>query len=111
MSIEMIPADAVVEHARIRMNNLVADARAQAQLLRRNRIDWLQAFNAISDQQHAADAVCWSLEALLDDLRHPAPQQRAQVEALRAATQDRLQALQTELRETCLLNGPHRGGV
>ena len=92
------------------MNNLVATAHANAQLLRANQIDWLQAFNAIGDQENAVNAVCWTLDALLDDLRHPAPDERAQVEALRAATQAKLQALQANLRETCLLNGPRSQG-
>lgn len=107
--IQSIPADVVVEHARSRVKICVDGARAYAELLRSGEMDWLSAFNCISDQQRAVDITCFTLEALLADYRRPARDQLAQVVDLRTAAQADLHALQTELRENHLLTSPKRG--
>lgn len=106
--VQSIPTDVVVEHARSRVRVYVDDARATARRLRAGEIDWLTAFNQISDAQTGVNTVCFTLEALLADYRRPARDQLAQVAELRVTTQGELQALQTTLRETCLFNGPQQ---
>lgn len=106
--IQSIPADTVVEHARSRVKGCLEDARATADRLRAGGIDWITAFNLISDQQTAVNTVCWTLEVLLADYRRPARDQLAQVIELRTATQAELQALQADLRENNLFDGPVR---
>lgn len=108
---QSIPADVVVEHAQARVNSYLRDARAIADRLRAGEIDWVTAFNLISDQQTAVNTVCWTLEALLADYRRPAREQLAQVGELRTTTQAELQALQANLREHNLFDGPTRGAV
>ncbi|MCK9987627.1 MAG: hypothetical protein AzoDbin1_04099 [Azoarcus sp.] len=107
-NLSFIPADAVVDVARLRVARIVTVARETAEALRAGQIDWLYAFNRISEKQAEVNTVCYTLVELLGDLRHVAPIECGQVETLRAATQVELQALQTKLRETCLFNGPVR---
>ncbi|MBS0477191.1 MAG: hypothetical protein JSR28_18850 [Proteobacteria bacterium] len=104
--VQSIPADVVVEHARSRVKVCIDDAHATARLLRAGEIDWLAAFNQISDKQTSVNTVCWTLEALLADYRRPARDQLAQVAELRTSAQAALQALQAALRETPLFDGP-----
>lgn len=106
--VQSIPADVVVEHARSRVKGYLDDAHATARRLRAGEIDWLTAFNQISDLQTGVNTVCWTLEALLADYRRPARDQLAQVAELRVATQAELQALQADLRENHLFDGPRR---
>lgn len=108
MGATLIHPNCIVKHAESRAARTVVEAEAVARNLRRNQIDWLAAFNRISDLQGTFDSCCFVLEAVLDDFDNPSPQQRDQVEALRVGTGARLQALQTTLRETCLFNGPAR---
>lgn len=101
-----IPADAAVDVARLRVARIVTVARETADALRAGEIDWLYAFNRISEKQAEVNTVCYTLVELLGGVRHVAPIEYGQVETLRAATQVELQALQTNLREACLFNGP-----
>ncbi|MCK9987426.1 MAG: hypothetical protein AzoDbin1_03898 [Azoarcus sp.] len=106
MEATLIHPDCIVKHAERRAARAVLEAEAVAQNLRRNHIDWLHAFNRISDMQSELNAVCFILEAILDDFENLAPPARDKVEAIRLGTGERLQALQAELRATCLFNGP-----
>ncbi|MBS0476490.1 MAG: hypothetical protein JSR28_15275 [Proteobacteria bacterium] len=109
--IQSIPADVVVEHARSRIKGYLDDAHATARRLRAGEIDWITAFNLISDMQSGVQTVCLTLEALLADYRRPARDQLGQVVELRTATQTELQALQTNLRENNLFDGPTGSSV
>lgn len=106
--VQCIPADVVVEHARNRITGYINDANATARRLRAGEIDWLTAFNLISDAESGAQTVCFTLEALLADYRRPARDQLAQVAELRTTTLAELQALQTTLRENNVFDGPAR---
>lgn len=106
MESPLIHPDCIVKHAQRRATRAVLEAEAIAQNLRRNQIDWLYAFNRITDLQSALDSACFVLAAVLDDFENAAPKARDKVETLRQSTGERLQTLQTELRATCLFNGP-----
>lgn len=99
-----IPADLVVDHARLRMQTCLQDARSAADLLRAGRIDWLTARHLVGAQQTMVNTTSWTLEAVLDAAGVSGAV--AQVAELRDTTQAALQALQDVLRERHLFDGP-----
>ena len=99
-----IPADLVVDHARLRMQACLQAARSAADLLRAGRIDWLTAHHLVGAQQAMVNTTGWTLEAVLDAAG--ASGAVAQVVELRDTTQAALQALQDVLRERHLFDGP-----
>lgn len=104
----MIPADRITRVAETRFRNLVGDAQVAVTLLRNNRIDWLAASSRIGEILANIQTVGHALEAVLDDFVAPAQQELAHVKAARLSAISELQALQDELRDTCLFNGPQR---
>lgn len=99
-----IPADLVVDQARLRMQTCLQDARIAADLLRAGRIDWLTARHLVGAQQTMVNTTSWTLEAVLDAAGVSGAV--AQVAELRDTTQAALQALQDVLRERHLFDGP-----
>lgn len=104
MSTDYLPADLVVDQARLRVRACLDHARAVADMLRAGRIDWLAAFNLITDRETELNTVCWALEALLDGAGLSAWVER--VAELRVSGLAALQALQRVLREQHLFDGP-----
>lgn len=99
-----IPADLVVDHARLRMQTCLQDARSAADLLRAGRIDWLTARHLVGAQQTMVNTTSWTLEAVLDAAG--VADALGKVIDLRDTTQAALQALQDVLRERHLFDGP-----
>lgn len=99
-----IPADLVVDHARLRMQTCLQDARIAADLLRAGRIDWLTANHLVGAQQTMVNTTSWTLEAVLDAAG--VADALGKVIDLRDTTQAALQALQDVLRERHLFDGP-----
>jgi hypothetical protein len=106
MDSTLIHPDCIVKHAERRALRAVIEAEAFAQSLRRNQVDWLYAFNRITDLQASLNSACFVLAAVLNDVENVAPHARDQVETVRQNTVEKLQMLQTDLRVNCLYNGP-----
>jgi len=99
-----IPADLVVDQARLRMQTCLQDARIAADLLRAGRIDWLTAHHLVGAQQTMVNTTSWTLETVLDAAG--VADALGKVIDLRDTTQAALQALQDVLRERHLFDGP-----
>ncbi|ENO98623.1 hypothetical protein C667_02923 [Thauera phenylacetica B4P] len=99
-----IPADLVVDQARLRMQTCLQDARIAADLLRAGRIDWLTAHHLVGAQQTMVNTTSWTLEAVLDAAG--VADALGKVIDLRDTTQAALQALQDVLRERHLFDSP-----
>ena len=99
-----VPADLVVDHARLRMQACLQDARSAADLLRAGHIDWLTAHHLVGAQQTMVNTTSWTLEAVLGAAG--VADALGQVIELRDTTQAALAALQDVLRERHLFAGP-----
>lgn len=99
-----VPADLVVDHARLRMQACLQDARSAADLLRAGQIDWLTAHHLVGAQQTMVNTTSWTLEAVLGAAGVAGA--LGQVIELRDTTQAALAALQDVLRERHLFAGP-----
>lgn len=102
MSAKTIPAARLREQFDFNMRLLSRAAHTYARLLRANRIDWLAAHRNINEMRAQARIVRNALSAVAFDM----PDVRADIERIRKDFEAQMDALQTDLRENCLLNGP-----
>lgn len=104
-----IPAARVAELAERCVKLRMSRANDYAELLRGNKIDWIAAYNSISDEERVLSHVCNVLVEVLRESDAPVPELRERVHHLRDAALHELAALQLNLRQTCVLNGPRSG--
>ena len=104
MRTHFVPADLVVDQARLRLRACLQDARSAADLLRAGQIDWLTARHLVGAQQTMVNTTSWTLEAVLGAAG--VADALGQVIELRDTTQAALAALQDVLRERHLFAGP-----